>query len=76
MTVDEARDIVKQAVREVDWLNFARALDMMGPKGFKWRKFDNGFWRPAWNKIESDKEWIAENAGKLKEALDTLIEDK
>ena len=74
MKPENARKLLQEAVAKVNWINFARTLESLTEHD--WGKYNNNFWRPDFNQVLFDKDWLADNAGKIKEALDTLYESR
>lgn len=72
MTKDEARAIVAEANKQIDWYNLGTVLDALGDQGYAWGKFHNGRWRPNYTKAEQETKWLKKNFSDLLEALDTL----
>lgn len=74
MKPENARKLLQEAVAKVNWINFARTLESLTEHD--WGKYNNNFWRPDFNQVLFDKDWLADNAGKIKEALDILYESR
>lgn len=72
MTRDEARDILRQATQQIDFLNFARVLSSLGEYGYDWNKYDGSKLKPNYEKAWKDRVWFAKNAGLVVEALEVL----
>jgi hypothetical protein len=72
LTNEEAREILRQATRQVDFLNFARVISSLGEYGFDWNKYDGSKLKPNFNQAWKDRKWLAENAGLVVEALEVL----
>lgn len=74
MKPENARKLLQEAVAKVNWLNFARTIESLIE--YDWGKYENNQFRPNFNQLLLDKDWLAENAGQIKEAIDTLYEDR
>jgi hypothetical protein len=72
MNTDEARQVLKDVILHVDLVNLGRTISALGEYGYKWKTFDNSKWRPNKNLALKEVKWLAENAGKLSEALQSL----
>ena len=72
MTIDEARDKLREATQMVDWINFARVLSSLGEYGYNWNKYDGGKLRPNYELAWSERKWFAKNAGLVVEALEVI----
>lgn len=72
MTRDEAKDILRQATQQVDFLNFARVLSSLGEYSYDWNKYDGSKLKPNYEQAWKDKEWFANNARLVVEALEVL----
>lgn len=76
MTVEEAREVLKDTLLHVDLVNLGRTISALGEYGYTWLTFDNSKWRPDKNDALRDAEWLSKNAEKIFEALKTLKEIK
>lgn len=74
MTNEEARDILRQATQQVDFLNLARVISSLGEYGYDWNKYDGSKLKPNFAQAWNDRKWFAENAGSVVEALEVLKE--
>ncbi len=74
MTRDEARDILREATRQVDFLNMARVISSLGEYGYEWNKYDGSKLKPNFIRAWNDRKWFAKNAGLIVEALEVLRE--
>lgn len=72
MTKDEAREILRQATQQVDFLNFARVISSLGEYGYDWNRYDGSKLKPNYSQVWRDRKWFAENAGLIVEALEVL----
>lgn len=75
LTVDEARTKLAEAVAHVDWPNVGRVCYSLS-QGFTWGKFDNAYWRPNYNQILLEVDWLVDNAEAVKQSLIRLKENK
>jgi hypothetical protein len=76
MEIDEAKQIMRDATKHIDWINMGRVLSHLGDYDKDWGKFDNSMWRPDYNRALADKKWLAKNVGAVVEALDTLYKNR
>lgn len=72
MNGTEARELLTEATAKVDWVNLGRVFSALGEYGFDWNKYDNSKFRPDFKRAFRDRNWLAENAGALKEAMETI----
>ena len=72
LTKDEARDILRQATQQIDFINFARVLSSLGEYAYDWNKYDGSKLKPNFEQAWQDRKWFAENAGLVVEALEVL----
>lgn len=72
LTKDEARDILRQATQQIDFINFARVLSSLGEYAYDWNKYDGSKLKPNFEQAWQDRKWFAENAGLIVEALEVL----
>lgn len=75
LTTDAARAKLAEAVAHVDWPNVGRVCYSLS-QGFTWGKFDNAYWRPNYNQILLEIDWLVDNAAVIKESLLYLKENK
>lgn len=75
MTKDEARDILRQATQQIDFLNLARVISSLGEYGYDWNKYDGSKLKPNYNQAWRDRKWFAKNASLIVEALEVLKEN-
>jgi len=75
LTTDEARAKLAEAVAHVDWPNVGRVCYTLS-QGFAWGKYDNAYWRPNYNQILLDINWLIDNAEAIKTSLHCLKENK
>lgn len=76
MTEDKAREILKEAYREVNWLNLARVLQTLGDLKLGWFKFDNSLFRPNYSVVAGDMKYLEENWQNILEALKWLKDNR
>jgi hypothetical protein len=72
LTKDEARDILRQATQQIDFINLARVLSSLGEYAYDWNKYDGSKLKPNYEQAWHDRKWFAENAGLIVEALEVL----
>lgn len=72
MTNEEAREILRQATQQVDFLNFARVISSLGEYAYDWNKYDGSKIKPNFVQAWNDRKWFAKNAGLVVEALEVL----
>lgn len=72
LTKDEARDILRQATQQVDFINLARVISSLGEYSYDWNKYDGSKLKPNFGQAWKDRKWFAENAGLVVEALEVL----
>lgn len=72
MTRQEARDILREATQQIDFLNFARVISSLGEYGYDWNKYDGSRLKPNFIRAWSDRKWFGENAYRIVEALEVL----
>lgn len=72
LTKDEARDILRTATRQVDFINLARVISSLGEYSYDWNRYDGSKLKPNFNQAWRDRKWFAENAGLIVEALEVL----
>lgn len=75
MTESEARALAQEALKQVDFINLGRVLSSLA-NGYAWKRFDNSVWRPDFNRAFEDKEWLAENAEAIKEAIEYFYKNR
>jgi len=71
MTPEEARDVLNELVLHVDLINLGRTAFELG-RGYTWKTFDNSKWRPNKPQALKDSKWLAENAARVSEALQSF----
>lgn len=76
MTLEEARQILIESTKQIDWINLGFVLSTLGEQGYAWRKYDGAFFRPEFNRSLVDIKWLANNAERLKEALNFIKDTK
>ena len=76
MTKDEARSLLKEAIKHVDFINLGRTISALGEYEYDWTKFDNNKWRPNKNLALKEAVWLKDNADKILEALTVLKQTK
>ena len=69
MDRSEAKQIIQDAARCVDWHNLGCAIDMLGEKDLEWGHYINGKIPPNYDRVYHDYNWLKTNATKLAEAL-------
>jgi len=74
MKPEDARKVLQEAVGKINWINLVRTMESLTE--YDWDRYDNNYWRPNFNQVLLDKDWLAENAGKIKRALETLYESR
>lgn len=72
MTKDEAREILRQATQQVDFINLARVISSLGEYAYDWNRYDGSKLKPNFEQAWKDRKWFAENAGLVVEALEVL----
>lgn len=72
MNEQEARLVLKQAARNVDWHNFGVVVFNLGQLEVLWGKHTNDRWLPSYQKALVDNRWLKENFESLVEAIDVL----
>ncbi len=72
LTRDEARDILRQATQQVDFINFARVISSLGEYGYDWNKYDGSKIKPNYDQAWKDKKWLGNNMLQVVEALEVL----
>ncbi len=72
LTKDEARDILRQATQQVDFINLARVISSLGEYNYDWNKYDGSKLKPNFEQAWKDRKWFAKNAGLVVEALEVL----
>jgi hypothetical protein len=76
LTKDEARDILRQATKQVDFINLARVISSLGEYGYEWNKYDGSKLKPNYRQAWMDRKWFAKNAVLVTEALEVLKNGK
>ncbi len=72
MTPTEAREVLKQVLKNVDLVNLGRTISALGEYEYTWKTFDNSKWRPNKNLALKEAQWLAANAESLAAALECL----
>lgn len=72
LTSEEARDILRQATQQVDFINFARVISSLGEYEYDWNKYDGSKLKPNYEQAWKDRTWFAKNVGLVVEALEVL----
>ena len=72
MTKEEARDILRQATQQIDFINLARVISSLGEYSYDWYKYDGSKLKPNFDQAWRDRKWFAKNAGLVVEALEVL----
>jgi hypothetical protein len=67
----EARSVIESALKNVNWLNFARVVQTLAD-GHPYGRFDNNYWRPNYKQFELDLPWMLDNVEDLCKALSTI----
>lgn len=75
MTEAEARAKLAEALKHLDLINLGTVFASLA-EGNDWYKYDNSKWKPNFNRALSDKDWLANHAGEIKEALETLYNSR
>lgn len=69
LTIDEAREIIKQANLHVNWHNLGSVLHMIGVMEQSWGRHPNDRWIPDYDLAWREHHWLKNNADNLFEAL-------
>jgi hypothetical protein len=72
LTKDEARDMLRQATQQIDFINLARVISSLGEYNYDWNKYDGSKLKPNYDQAWQDRIWFAENAKSVSEALEVL----
>jgi hypothetical protein len=76
MNEELARQILKDTLLHVDFVNMGRVISALGEDEFTWKTFDNSKWRPNKNLALREAKWLQDNANNIFEALRYLKENK
>ena len=76
LTNEQARAILIEAQRQVDWYNFGAVVAALGDQGFPWGKYHNGRWTPNYTQMAKELKWLTNNFDKILEALDYLKDNR
>lgn len=71
MNPNEARQLLQDAIKEVDFIALAGVISALA-EGFRWGRYDNNIWRPFYNEVEADLPWLLDNWDKVCEAVQVL----
>jgi hypothetical protein len=74
MTPEDARQVLKEALLHVDFINLGRSISALGEHNYTWITFDNSKWRPDHHIAFKDAKWLSSNADKIFEAF-TVLKD-
>ncbi len=66
---DEAKKIIQDAARSVDWHNLGCAIDMLGEMDLEWGRYINGKIPPNYERVYHDHYWLKNNGEKLAQGL-------
>ncbi len=69
MTLDEARDLLKEVSKNVNFINLGQSVYALADDGYTWLTFDNNKWRADKNLSLKDAQWLADHASELVTAL-------
>lgn len=69
MTIEEAREVLKEASKHVNFINLGQTIYALGDDGYTWLTFDNNKWRPDKKLSLKDAKWLADHASSLVAAL-------
>lgn len=72
LTIEQAREILRQATQQIDFVNFARVISSLGEYAYDWNKYDGSKLKPNFEQAWNDRKWFAKNAGLIVEALEVL----
>lgn len=72
LTEEEAREILRQATQQVDFINLARVISSLGEYSYDWNRYDGSKLKPDFNQAWRDRKWFAKNASLVVEALEVL----
>ncbi len=72
MTLDEAREILAEALKRTDFVNLGRTISALGEYNHTWLTYDNSKWRPNKDLALKDMQWLNENSERITEALKFL----
>jgi hypothetical protein len=76
MTIDDARQILKDTILHIDLVNLGKTISALGEDGLTWKTFDNSKWRPNKELAIKEMEWLAKNADEIFQALKTFKENR
>lgn len=72
LTIEQAREILRQATQQIDFINLARVISSLGEYAYDWNKYDGSKLKPNFEQAWNDRKWFAKNAGLIVEALEVL----
>lgn len=72
----EARAKLAEATQQVDFVNLGRVISALGEYGYAWNKYDGSKFKPNYERAFRDRKYLADSAGEIKEALETLKKAK
>lgn len=72
LTIEQAREILRQATQQIDFVNLARVISSLGEYAYDWNKYDGSKLKPNFEQAWNDRKWFAKNAGRIVEALEVL----
>lgn len=76
MEKQKASEILKEAVKNVDWINLGLVVSSLGEYNFPWGRYDGTKWVPEYEKAWLDCQWLFKNTDNIFSALSTLREYK
>jgi len=72
MEKTKANEVLIEAIKHVDWINFALVISSMGEYNFAWGKYDGSKWIPEYEKAWTDLDWLYKNMNDLYDAIKTM----